>query len=175
MHVFDRDVEFFGEEPAEAGRVEDAGHADDLVARQAAGLLERPDHGVERVGDADDECVRRVLLDAGADGFHDLEVDAEEVVAAHARLAGHARGDDDHVGAGDGGIVAGAGELRVEAFDRRGFGEIERLALRDAVGDVEQDDVAEFLETGQQRQRAADLPSPDQCNLVTRHFGRSSL
>ena len=28
------------------------------------------------------------LLDAGADLFHDLEVDAEKVVAAHARLAG---------------------------------------------------------------------------------------
>jgi hypothetical protein len=66
-------------------------------------LLQRPDHRVERVGDADDEGVRGVLLDAGADGLHDLEVDAEQIVAAHARLARHAGGDDDHVGAGDGG------------------------------------------------------------------------
>jgi hypothetical protein len=36
-----------------------------------------------------------------ADRLHDLEVDAEQVVAAHARLARHAGGDDDHVGAGD--------------------------------------------------------------------------
>ena len=49
------------------------------------------------------------------------------------------------VGAGDVGVVAGARQLGVEALDRGGFGEIERLALRHAVDDVEQDDVAEFL------------------------------
>ena len=36
----------------------------------------------------------RVLLDAGADLLHHLEVDAEQVVAAHAGLARHAGGDD---------------------------------------------------------------------------------
>ena len=34
------------------------------LARQAAELLQRPDHRVERVGDADDESVGRVRLDA---------------------------------------------------------------------------------------------------------------
>ncbi len=88
----------------------------------------------------------RVGLDAGADRLHHLEIDAEQVVAAHAGLARHAGGDDDHVGAGDRCVGARAGELGVEAFDRAGFGEIERLALRHAVDDVEQDDVAEFLQ-----------------------------
>ena len=60
-----------------------------------------PDHGVERVGDDDDEGVGRVLLDALADLLDDLGVDAEQIVAAHAGLARHARGDDDDVGAGD--------------------------------------------------------------------------
>ena len=59
--VLDRDVELLGEEIAEARRVEHAGHADHLVVRQAGDLLQRPDHGVERVGDADDEGVGRVL------------------------------------------------------------------------------------------------------------------
>ena len=36
-----------------------------------------------------------------------FEIDAEQIVAAHARLARHAGGDDDHVGAGDGGVVGG--------------------------------------------------------------------
>ena len=58
------------------------------------GLVQRPDHGVERIGDADDEGVGRVLLDALADRLHHLEVDAEQVVAAHAGLARHAGGDD---------------------------------------------------------------------------------
>ena len=85
--------------------VEHAGHADHHVVRQAGEFAQRPDHGVERVGDADDEGVRGVRLDALADRLHDLQIDAEQVVAAHARLARHAGGDDADVGAGDVGIV----------------------------------------------------------------------
>ncbi len=131
--------------------------------------MQRPDHRVERVGDADDEGVGGVGLDAGADRIHHLEIDAEQVVAAHAGLARHAGGDDDDVGAGDLGIGGGALQLGVEALDRAGFGEVERLALRHAVDDVEQHDVAEFLERGQMRQRPADLARADQGNLVSRH------
>ena len=134
-----------------------------------ARLLQRPHHGVERIGDADDEGLGRVLGDAGAGLGHDLEIDADEIVAAHAGLARHAGGDDDHVGALDRLIGLGAGDPGVEALDRRGLGEIERLALRDAFGDVEQDHVAEVLEAGEQRERAADLTGADQCNLLARH------
>ena len=90
-----------------------------LLRRQAGDLLQRPDHRVERVGDADDEGVGRMGLDAGADRLHHLQIDAEQVVAAHAGLARHAGGDDDDVGAGDRRVGARAGELGVEAFDRR--------------------------------------------------------
>ena len=58
-------------------------------------------------------------LDALADRRHDLEIDAEQIVAAHAGLARHAGGDDDDVGALDVGIGVGALELRVETLDRR--------------------------------------------------------
>ena len=108
-----------------------------MLLRQAAGLLQRPHHRVERIGDADDEGVRRVFLDAGADLLHHLEIDAEQIVAAHAGLARHAGGDDADVGALDRLVGIGAGELGVEAVDRRGLGDVERLALRDAFGDVE--------------------------------------
>ena len=140
-----------------------------MLLRQAAALLQRPDHGVERIGDADDEGVGRVFLDAGADLLHHLEIDAEEIVAAHAGLARHAGGDDADRGALERLVGIGAGEAGVEAFDRRRLDEIERLALRHAFHDVEQDDVAEFLEPDQMRQRAADLTRADQCNLVSRH------
>ena len=171
--VFDRDVEFVGEEIAEARRVEHAGHADHLLLRQAGEFLQRPHHGVERVGDADDEGVRRVFLDAGADLPHHLEIDAEQIVAAHAGLARHAGGDDADVGALDGVVAVGAGELGVETIDRRGFGDVERLALRDAFHDVEHHDVAEFLEADEVGERAADLAGADQRNLVTRHGGKT--
>jgi hypothetical protein len=112
--VLHRDVEFLGEEVAEARAVQNAGHAADHVVRQARELAQRPDHRVERVGDADDEGVRRVVADALAHGFHDLEVDAQKVVAAHARLARHTGGDDADIRARDVGVIVRALELGVE-------------------------------------------------------------
>ena len=140
-----------------------------LVRRQARGLLQRPNHRIERVGDADDEGVRRIRLDARADRIHDLEIDAEQIVAAHAGLARHAGGDDDDVRAGDFGVGTGARQFCVKPVDRRGFREIERLALRHPVDNVEQDDVAEFLQRGQMGQRSADLACADQRYLFARH------
>ena len=98
---------------------------------------------------ADDEGVGAMLLDGRGRPGDDLGVLADEIVAAHAGLAREAGGDDHHVGARDRGIVVAAGDLGVEALDRRGLGDVERLALRHAVEDVEQDDVAEFLQPGQ--------------------------
>ena len=168
-HVLDRHVELLGEEVAEAGRIEHAGHADDLFGLQAGELLQRPDHGVERVGDADDEGVRGILLDAVADRFHDLQVDADQVVAAHAGLARHAGGDDDHVGACDIGIVVRALVPGIEPVDRRGFGDVETFALGNALRDVEEHDVAEFLQADEMGERAADLAGADERDLVPGH------
>ena len=167
--VLHRDLELVGQEVAETRRVEDAGHAHDLLRWQARELLQGPDHRVERVGDADHEGVRRVGLDAGADRFHDFEVDADEVVAAHAGLARHAGGDDDHVGSGDGSVVAGARIMGIEAVDRGRLGDVETLALGHTVGDVEQDDVAEFLKASQMREGSADLSGADKRDLATCH------
>jgi hypothetical protein len=144
--VFDRDIEFVGEEITEARGIQHARHAHHLLVRHVGGLLQRPHHRVERVGDADDERIGRVFLDAGADLLHHLEIDAQEIVAAHAGLARHAGGDDADLGVVERLIGIGAGEVRVEAVDRRGLRDIERLALRDAFGDVEHHDVAEFLQ-----------------------------
>src|SRR5215831_4376193 len=49
--------------------------------------------------------------------------------------------------------------------------EVERLALGDAFGDVEQHDVAELFEANKMGERAANLAGTDQCNLGTRHCG----
>ena len=113
----------------------------------------------------------RVFLDAGADLLHHLEVDAEQVVAAHAGLARHAGRDDADIGALDRRIVVDAGQARVEAVDRGGLRDVEGLALRDAFGDIEQDDVAEFLQPDQMGERAANHPGPDEGDLVACHVG----
>ena len=63
--------------------------------------------------------------------------------------------------------------LGVEIVDRRGLGDVERLALRDAFHDVEHHDVAELFEADEVGERAADLAGADQRNLVTRHGGKT--
>ena len=133
-----RDAEFEAQEVTEAGAVEHAGHAADHVVGQAGEFAQGPDHRVERVGDADHKGVGRVFLDAFADGFHDLEVDAQQVVAAHPRFARHTGGDDADVGPGDIGIGLGALERGVEAFGGAGFRDVEGFALGHAFGNVEQ-------------------------------------
>ena len=52
---------------------------------------------------------------------------------------------------------------------------IERFALRNAFDDVEQHDVAQFLQPDEMRERAADLARADQRNLVTSHLRGVSL
>ena len=85
------------------------------------------------------EC-STALLDDGAD---DARVLGEQVVAAHARLARQAGGDDDDVRAGRVGVVVRAGDRHVVADDRRRLGQVERLALGQALDDVDQHDVGE--------------------------------
>ncbi len=101
--------------------------------------------------------------------FHDLEVDAEQIVAAHARLAGDAGGDDADVGARDVGIVGRAFQLGVEIVDRAGLGNVERLTFGDALRDVEQDDVAKLPHRGEVGERSADHSGADQRDLLAGH------
>ena len=59
--------------------------------------------------------------------------------------------------------------MRVEAVDRGRLRDVERFALRDAFGNVEQHDIAELLQPDEVSQRAADLTGADQSDLVARH------
>ncbi len=108
-------------------------------------------------------------LDAFADRFHDLEVDAQKVVARHAGLARHTGGDDADIGARDVLVGVGALEDPVEALGQAQLGDVERLALRRALGDVEEDDVAKFLDRGEMGEGAADLARADQRDFGSGH------
>jgi hypothetical protein len=109
------------------------------------------------------------LLDAAADGFHHLEVDAEQVVAAHAGLARHAGRDDHDIGTLNRRVILGAAIAGIEPVDRRGFGDVESLALGNAFRDVEKHDIAEFLQSDEMGESAADLAGADERDLVTGH------
>jgi hypothetical protein len=51
------------------------------------------------------------------------------------------------------------------------LGNIQRFALRDALHDVEQHDITEFLKADEMRKRATDLASADQRNFLAYHVG----
>src|SRR6266540_7512002 len=122
----------------------------------------------ERVRHDDDERARRVLLDALRDLRDRVEVHLEEVVAAHAGLAGHAGGHDADVRVLDDGVVgrAAAGDVHVELEDAPGLLQVEGLPLRDALHDVHEDDVPEVPLTTHERHRAADLAGADERDLL---------
>ena len=106
------------------------------------------------------------LLDDGPD---DPRVLGQQVVPAHPGLARQARGHDDDVGAGGVGVVVRAEDPGVVPDDRGRLGEVEALALRQALDDVDQDDVGEAGLGDALGGRGADIAGTDDGHLVTGH------
>ena len=117
--VFHGNLELFRQEILKACGIQNARHADHPAVGQAAGVAQDLDHGVQGIGDTDHKCTRRILLDAGTDLFHHGSVDTNQVIAAHARLAGDAGGHNYDVGATDRRIGLSARHPAVKTFDRR--------------------------------------------------------
>ena len=143
--IFDADFELVGDEGAEAGGVENAGHADYAFAGEAAQFVCGLGHGIERIGDDDQDAIRRVLNDFADDVFHDFVVGVQQVIAAHAGLARNSGGDDNDVGIRGVRIIIGADDVRIALLDGHGFEQVEAFALRHAFDDVDEDDVGEFF------------------------------
>ena len=127
MRVLDRHAELLGDERPEPGRVQDAGHPENALARETGGLHGDVAHRVERVRDDDQDRIRRVLHGLLDDGPDDARVLGKKVVPAHPRLAREARRDDDDVRARRVGIVVRADDPGVVANDRGRLGEVEPL------------------------------------------------
>ena len=77
---------------------------------------------------------------------HDAGVGVQEIVAAHARLAGNAGRDHHHVAAGRVVVVRRAGDAGVKIHDRAGLEKVQRLALGHVLGlgNVQEHHVAQF-------------------------------
>ncbi len=93
----------------------------------------------------------------------------QQVVAAHAGLAGNARGDDHDVGVGRGRVVVGAGDGHVALLDGHGFQQVERLALRHAFHYVDQHHIGQFLGRNPVRGRGAHVARADDAYFFS-HF-----
>ena len=165
VHVFDAAIKFPSEEGRKACAVENARHADDFVVRQAGKFAQRPNHRVQWIGNADHEGLGAIVLNAFANRLHHLQIDTEQIIAAHPRLARNASGHDYNVSASDIGIIVRAGDFGVKPFDRAALRKVERFSLRHTLGNVEQYDVAHFLLRCEVGERAANHARADQRDL----------
>ena len=66
-------------------------------------------------------------------------------------------------------------EADIEALDRTALGKVKRLAGGNAVDDVEQDDVAQFLLCGKMGEGSADIAGADKGDLLASHDGKLSF
>ena len=83
---------------------------------------------------------------AGPDaGLDDLGVLEQQIVAAHARLAREACRHNHDVGVRRRGVIIRARDAHVRPLDRTRFEHVERLALRDAFDDVDQDHIRQLF------------------------------
>ena len=105
----------------------------------------------------------------------DARVLREQVVAAHPGLAGEARGDDDDVAARGVGVVVRADHPGVVPDDRRRLGQVEALALGQALDDVDEDDVGEPRFGDPLGGRRADVAGADDRDLVASGSGHGGL
>jgi hypothetical protein len=69
----------------------------------------------------------------------------QQVIPAHARFAGDAGGDHHNVGVYGVGIVIGPDYMHIALLDRQRFQQVETLALRHALHDIDQHDIRQFL------------------------------
>ena len=117
-HIFDGYIKFFCEKQAEPCRIQHPSHANHLGRWQTRGALQNPDHDVKRVGDANNKSIRAMFFDTSANLIHHFGIDTDQIIAAHAWLARHTSGDNDHVTVSQSGIIIRPGNRRIKSFNR---------------------------------------------------------
>ena len=109
--------------------------------------------------------VRDHLLGDGAD---DLLVRRDEVVAAHPGLAREAGGDHDDLRAGGLLVAVRARDVRLVAEHGAHLVDVERLALRQVLDDVDEHDVRVVARGQHLRAGRADVAAADDGDLAAR-------
>ena len=135
--------------------------------RPARDVLRDVAHRVERVRDDDQDRVGRRCDDGLGDRLDDLLVRRHEVVTAHPGRARQPRGDHDDRRAGALVVAVRADDARLEPEHRAHLVDVERLALRQALLDVDEDDVRVVALREHLRARRADVPGPDDGHLLS--------
>ena len=167
--ILHRETGLHGDEGAEAAAVQGPGHTHQLPPGQPGGLVEGVDHGIQGIGGENDEGIRGMPRHLAGDLADDAEIGLQQVFPAHPRPPGHPGGDDHQVRPGDGGKLAAGGEFHVITVMGAQGQQVQHLAPHLGLqrGQVDQHQVAQLLLGGDQGQDAADLPGPDQGDLVS--------
>ena len=137
-HVFHRNIQFARDKGAEARRVQNAGHADHAIAREATLLVRRLRHRIQRIRNDDQNAVRRILNRLADHVAHDLVIGVEQVVATHPRLARDAGRNHHNVRVCRIGVIVCAEDVGVAFLNRHRLQQIETFALWDALNDVDE-------------------------------------
>jgi hypothetical protein len=166
LDVLHRGPELPSDESAISGAVQHAALAHQAITGEAGGLLGDLAHGIHGIGENDDVSVgrdrERLLGDAG----HDAGVGVHQVLAAHARLAGYAGRNDDDVRTGRVVPVVGAADPDIGADDGPGVRQVQGLALRETLDDIDEYDVADALLLEDLGHSAAGGARPDDGHLL---------
>ncbi len=169
--ILDAHAQFHRQEGAVAGRVQHAGLSQHALRRKPSDLQASLDHCIQRVADDDHHRLGAGAFNLLGNGGDDLGVGAEQIVAAHARLARYAGGDHHHVAAA-GILVAGrAHNVGVKTDNGRGFHQVERLAAGHALGlrNIDQHDVAQLQRCTPMGGCGAHIPGADDRDLGSPH------
>ena len=95
--IFDGTAEFHGDEGAVARGVENTGLPDDTVWRKTGDFPCGIDHGIERIADNYKDRVGAETSHLLGDGLDDLDILCQEIVSAHAGLAGQTRSNNHYI------------------------------------------------------------------------------
>ena len=164
--------ELHRDESAEANRVKHAGLTEDAILGETGDSLHVEGHQVERVGDHDDKALGGVLLDVLADGFDNVGVHVQEVLARHTGFARQAGRHDDDVGSFEIGELVGAFDHGVIASYRACLGQVKSFALWDTLDDVNHDDVGKIGLGQIHGAGGANITSADNGDLLVHRFLR---
>ena len=109
-------------------------------------------------------------LDAFGNRCHDLGVNLDQVITAHARFTGQTGGHDNDIGTLDIFVAVGALQADIIAVNRSDFSDVEHLALGQSFDDVEQYNVTKFTQSAKLGKNTTNLTTTDERNLFTSHF-----
>jgi hypothetical protein len=175
VDIVHRDVEFHRDEGAEAGGVEDAGHADHPVLRKAAHIVGDVAHRIQGVADDDQDGVGGILRHLLGHLGHDPLVGGQQVIPAHPRLSRNAGRDDNNVGIPRLFVAIGSDEVGVVLLHRRRLRQIEGLPLRNPLDDIHQDHIAKGLFAQTLRSSCSDVSRTDHGHLLVHRIASFSL